>query len=85
MLRSGNEDAEDVGLGDDQEILAVDLHVGAAVLGNEDLVPGVHGKDDVVSILVFAAGSEGNDLRFLGLLLSGIGKNDDSAKLIAAR
>jgi hypothetical protein len=74
-LISGD-DAKDVGLGNDQHFLAVDLHFGAAVLGDENLVAHLHGELDGFAIFILAAGAEAEDLRFLGLFLGGVREHD---------
>ena len=75
-MRAYFDDSEDVGLVDDEEIFAVDLDVGAAVLGDEDRVADCDGELDGVAIVVFSAGAERDDFRLLWLLFSGIGNND---------
>src|ERR1700730_1154515 len=76
-LESGDH-AHDVGLLHDQELLAVDLDLGARPLAEQHLVAGLDvGRDDLAA-LVAAAGADGDDLALRRLLLGGVG-NDDAA------
>ena len=73
------DDREDVASGEEQVLLTVVLHLGAAVLAVDDDVADrdVEG-DALVAILIETAGSDGQDLALLGLLLGGVG--DDEAR-----
>src|SRR3954451_19429335 len=68
---------EDVGLAQNEQVLAVDLDLGAAVLGVEDLVAlrDVE-RDALLAFIVEAALAHGDDLALLGLLLGGVGEDD---------
>src|SRR3954470_17935262 len=68
---------EDVGLAEDEQVLAVDLDLRAAVLGIEDLVPlrDVE-RNALLALVVEAALAHGDDLALLGLLLGRIGEDD---------
>src|SRR5262249_2111598 len=70
--------AHDVGLLHDQEILTVDLHLGARPLAGQHEVTGLPVDRDQLAGLVAAARADGDDLALLGLLLGGVG-NDDAA------
>src|SRR4030088_1842059 len=70
--RSGN-DAHDVGLLHDQEILAVEHDLGARPLAEQNLVAGLHVRGDDLAGLVAAAGADGDDLALRRLLLGGVG------------
>jgi hypothetical protein len=78
MMKQLADDAEDIGLGDDENFLSVELHFGATIFGNENLVADLDGKLDGLAILILASGSEAQDLGFLRFFLRGIWK-DDSA------
>src|SRR3954451_2247746 len=67
---------EDVGLAQDEEILAFDGDLGAAVLGVQDLVTLGHVERDTLAVVVELAVADSEDLALLGLLLRGVGKND---------
>jgi hypothetical protein len=77
------DDAHDVGLLHDQEVLAVDLDLGAGPLAEQDAVAGLDVERDELAALVAGAGADGDDLAFLRLLLGGVG-NDDAAPAGAA-
>src|SRR5882724_1912600 len=70
--------AHDVGLLHDQEILAVDLHLGAGPLAEQHAVAGLQVDRDQLAGLVAPAGTHRQDLTFLRLLLDGI-RDDDPA------
>src|SRR5712671_3844168 len=70
--------AHDVGLLHDQEILAVDLHLGAGPLAEQHAVAGLQVDRDQLAGLVASAGTHGQDFTFLRLLLDGI-RDDDPA------
>src|SRR3954449_2090127 len=68
---------EHVALAQDEQLLAVDLDFGAAVLAVEDLVAfGDVERDALLAILVVAALANGDDLALLGLFLGGVGEDD---------
>src|SRR5216683_2772372 len=64
----------------DQVLLLVDLHLGARVLAEEDLVAGLHVQGDLLAVLVHLPVAHRDDLALLGLLLRGI-RNDNAALL----
>src|SRR5436309_8258274 len=70
--------AHDVGLLHDQQLLALELHLGARPLAEQHLVAALDRGGDPVPGLVAAPRADGDDLALLGLLLDGIG-NDDAA------
>ena len=70
--------AHDVGLLHDQEILAVDLDLGAGPLAEQHAVAGLQVDRDQLAGLVASAGTHGQDFTFLRLLLDGI-RDDDPA------
>src|ERR1700735_1140018 len=66
-----------VRLAEDEELLAVHLDLGAAVLAIEDLVAfGDSTRRALPSVLIALAVAAGEDLALLGLLLGGIGQDD---------
>ncbi len=67
------DDSEDVGFGDDEVLFAVDFDFGAAVFGDEDHVVHLDGEGCWLTVVVFAAGAEGDDFCLLGLFFSGVG------------
>src|SRR5262249_13054961 len=62
----------------DQEILAVDLHLGARPLAEQHGVASLQVDRDQFAVLVAAARADGDDLALRGLLFGGVG-NDDAA------
>src|SRR4051795_9446103 len=68
---------EDVGLAEHEQILAVDLDLGAAVLRVQDLVAlrDVE-RNALLAVVVVAAVADGDDLALLRLLLGGVGEDD---------
>src|SRR5271166_4022573 len=81
--RSANH-THDVGLLHDQEFLAVDLDFGAAPLAEQDLVAGLDVHRGELAALVAAAGTDGNDLTLLRLLLGGVRNDDATFRLFLA-
>src|SRR5271166_3430709 len=73
--------AHDVGLLHDEELLAVDLHLGPAPLAEEDLVADLDVEGGELAALVAAARAGGDDLAFLRLLLGGVGDDDAALRL----
>src|SRR6187397_1157793 len=72
------DDAHDVALLHDQEILAVDLHFGARPLAEQDDVADLHDDRGQLAALVAAPWADGDHFALRGLFLSGVG-NDDAA------
>src|SRR5262245_7991722 len=77
-LDCSGEDAHDVGLLHDQELLTIERHLGARPLAEQHPVAGLHVWLDDLTGLVAAARAHGDDLALRRLLLGGIG-NDDAA------
>src|SRR5215472_8107009 len=73
------ENAHDVGLLHDEEILAIDLHFGARPLAEQDEVAGLHFRLYALAVLVERAGADRDHFALLGLFLRGVG-NDDAAR-----
>src|SRR5678816_929609 len=80
-VRDSADDRENVLFAHDQVLVAVDLHFGAGVLAHEDLVAGLHFQRNALAVIGDAAGTDGDDLRLLRLLLGGIGDDDATALL----
>src|SRR4051812_7778777 len=77
-FRRSGDHAHDVGFLHDQELLAVELDLGAGPLAEQHAVAGLDVEADELAGLVAAARADGDDLALLGLLLGGV-RNDDSA------
>src|SRR5437867_3953542 len=65
-----------VGLAEDQDIVAAELDLGAAVLGEDDLVSRGDVQFDVFAMLVPCAGPDGQDTAALRLLPGRVGQHD---------
>src|SRR3954447_4534343 len=78
LRRALLDDAHDVGLLHDQKVLAVDAHLGARPLAEQDAVAGPNVELLNVAVLVASTGPDRDDLALLGLLLGGV-RNDDAA------
>src|SRR5215210_7213500 len=76
------DDAHDVALLHDQEVLAIDAHLGAGPLAEQDAVAGLHVEGDDLAALVAGARAHGDDLAFLRLLLGGVGDDDAALRLL---
>src|SRR6476620_3024875 len=76
------DDAHDVGLLHDQELLAIELHLGAGPLAAQDAVARLHVERHQLALLVAAAGADGDHLALLGLLLGGVGDDDATRSLL---
>src|SRR3989449_9809159 len=72
------ENGEDVFLAHDQIFLVIELHLGAGILPEEDLVPGLDVQRDLLALVGDLAVAHGDDLALLGLFLRRVG-NDDPA------
>src|SRR6476661_2237733 len=70
--RSALDDGEDVAGGEDEELLAAVLDLGAAVLAVDDLVADLDVERHALAVVVDAARADGEDLALLGLLLRGV-------------
>src|SRR3954469_5039014 len=74
----GGDHAHVVGFLHDQKVLAVDAHLGARPLAEQDAVAGLHVEGDDLAGFVASAGADGDDLALLRLLFRGI-RDDDAA------
>src|ERR1700733_14839335 len=72
------EHAHDVGLLHDQEVLAVDLDLGARPLAEQHAVADLQIDGDELAGLVAATGADGGDFALGGFLLGGV-RDDDAA------
>src|SRR5215471_3751877 len=75
---ASGDDAHDVGLLHDQEILAVQHDLGARPLAEQHAVAALDVDGDQLAGFVAAARADGDHLALRGLLLGGVG-NDDAA------
>src|SRR6186997_2208754 len=78
LRRAAFDDAHDVALLHDEEILAIDLHFGARPFAEQHGVADLQVDGDQLAGLVAAAGADGDDLALTRLLFGGI-RNDDAA------
>src|ERR687891_335734 len=67
---------QDVRLAQDQVLVGADLDLGAAVLGEDDLVTLLQVHLDVLAVLVPGAGADRQDTAALRLLLGGVRQHD---------
>jgi hypothetical protein len=76
------EHAQDVAFLHDQQVLAVDLDLGARPLAEQDAVAGLHVQRlDLAVFVVARAGADGDDFAFLRLFLGGVGDDDPALGL----
>src|SRR5208283_1842208 len=73
------DDAHDVGLLHDQELLTIDLHLGAGPLAEQNAVARLHVQLLQLAAFVARAGADGDDFALHGLLFGGVG-DDDAAR-----
>ena len=66
----------------DQELLAVDLDLGARPLAEQDAVAGLDVERDQLAGLVAGARADGDDLALLRLFLGGVGDDDAALGLL---
>src|SRR5919202_1279927 len=76
------EDAHDVRLLHDQQLVAVDLDLGAGPLAEQDAVAGLDVERHELALLVAHAGADGEDLALHRLLLGGVGDDDPAPGLL---
>src|SRR3954471_14331008 len=72
----GFDDAHDIALGHDQQILAVELDLGAGPLAEQDAVAPLDAERHQGALLVAGAGADGDDLALHRLFLGGVGDDD---------
>src|SRR5579862_4247659 len=73
------DDAEDVALFHDEQVLSVDLDLGPRPFAKKDAVAGLDIEGDELAGLIAGARTDGDDLAFLRLLLRRVG--DDNPAL----
>src|SRR3984957_11489085 len=78
------DNAHDVGLLHDEELLAVDLDLGAAPLAKQDPIAGLEIEGNELAAFVSGAGAHGDDFALLRLLLSGVRNDDATLRLFLA-
>src|ERR1700735_2371283 len=76
------EHAQDVAFLHDQQVLAIELDLGAGPLAEQDAVTLLHVEGLDLAAVVAGAGAGGDDLAFLRLFLSGVGDNDPALGLL---
>src|SRR4051794_38341450 len=79
-LASPDDLGENIALAQDQVLVHADLDLGAAVLGEDDLVALLQIHGDKLSVVVPAARADGKDAAALRLLLGRIRKHDAAAR-----
>jgi len=77
LLDSVN-DAEDVGLGEDEVLFAVDFDFGATVFRDEHFVVHLDGEFDEFAIVIATAGADGDHKSFLWFFFGAVWENDAS-------
>jgi hypothetical protein len=70
------DDPEDVAFLHDDQILAVDLDLGARPFAEQDLVAGLNVERHDRALFAADAGAGGDDFAFLRLFLGGVGDDD---------
>src|SRR5271157_922937 len=75
------DNAHDVGLLHDQELLAIELHLGAGPLAEQDAVVRLDVERDQLPGLVAGAGADGDDFALHRLLFRCVGDNDTARGL----
>src|SRR3989344_1540820 len=80
-LTSSAEDAQDVRLFHDDQVVAVDLHFRARPLAEQDAVAGLQFQSVDLAGFVTNAGADGADFAFLRLFLGGVGDDDPALGL----
>src|SRR3954449_10782065 len=68
--------AEEVALGEDDELFVFDLDFLAGVLGVEDAVADADFHGDDLAVVVAAAGADSDDFTLVGLFAGGVRDND---------
>src|SRR5215210_5810746 len=76
------DDAHHIGFLHDEEVLAVDLHLGAGPLAEQDAIAGLDVERHELAALIASTRPGGDDLPFLRLLLRGIRNDDATLRLL---
>src|SRR5436190_8488975 len=75
------DDAHDVFLAHDEELITLHLHRLAGVLAEQDAIADLHVDRNQLALVVFLALAHGDDLALVGLLSGGVGNNDATRRL----
>ena len=67
----------------DQQLLAIELDLGARPLAEQHAVAGLDVERHELAGLVARAGADGDDLAFLRLFLGGVGDDDAAGGLVS--
>src|SRR5450631_3785453 len=78
------DDAQDVAFLHDEQVIAVDLDLGAGPFSEEDAVAGLDVEGGELAGFIATTGTHSDDLTFLRLLLDGIGDDDATFGLLFA-
>src|SRR5215203_5165581 len=78
------DDPHDVALLHDQQILAIDAHLGARPLAEQNAVARFHVERNDLAVLVAGAGAGGDHLALLRLLFGSVGNDDAAFRLFLA-
>ena len=79
---SALDDAEDLVLAEDHEVLVVEADLAAGVLADEDAVALLDAHRRAAAVVVDLARADGDHLGLLRLLLGGVGDDDPPANLL---
>src|SRR4051812_25337172 len=79
------DDAHDVGLLHDQELLAVELDLGAGPLAEQDAITGLHVRRHQLTLFIASTRSDGDDFALHRLFLGGVGDDDASGGPLLGR
>src|SRR5262249_55251423 len=79
------DDGQDVLLADDEELVVLELELGAGVLAVEHLLPDLDVHRHPLALAVEGARTHGHDHPLLGLLLGGVRKDDAALGHLLAR
>src|SRR5678815_1630752 len=79
LRESGSDDAEDVFLLHDEEVLAVEGDVVTGVLSEEHAIARLDVERDLLAVLRYASLADRDDLALLRLLLGAVGNDDGAA------
>src|SRR6476620_2084355 len=74
--------AHDVGLFHDQQFVAVELHLGAGPLAEQNLVAGLDVDRDELAVFIATAGADSDNFALHWLFLGGVGNDDPASGLV---
>src|SRR5271166_1431450 len=75
------DDAHDVGLLHDEEFLAIQFHLGARPLAEQDAIAGPYLKGDDLALIIARTWTGSDDLSLHRLFLGGVGDDDPAHSL----